>query len=233
MDRRRMLGVLVAGLGLAGLPAAGLAAKPPETWDHLVRVKSKRLPLVYLAPDADFRVYRKVMIDPTEVAFRKDWARDYNRNATALSSRVSDVEVQKTIDKAVKAASDIFVQAFTEGGYPVVTEPGPDVLRVKTGLIDLSVSAPDRPTMGRSTTFASEAGQATLVVEVRDSVTGAILGRALDRRLAGDTSSALRNSVTNRADFRILVKRWAKMSVAGLKELQALSPVKSQGESPK
>jgi hypothetical protein len=35
-----------------------------------------------------------------------------------------------------------------------------------------------------------------------------------------------RNSVTNRADFRRLVDDWAKISVRGLNELKASSPVK-------
>ena len=82
---------------------------------------------------------------------------------------------------------------------------------------------------GRSRTYANEAGHATLVIEVHDSMTGAILGRAVDGRLAGDTDAFMRNSVTNRADFRQLIKLWASNSVRGLGELKALSLGNTQG----
>jgi Protein of unknown function (DUF3313) len=207
--------MLVAG-------TAGLA-KPPATWDGLVQVKSKRLNLVYLQPGADFRPYTKVMLDPTEVAFQKNWRRDYN--STAPGRRISDQELQSAISKGVSAASDIFAEAWTKGGYQVVTAPGPDVLRVTTGVVNIDVNAPDRPSAGRSYSFSSEAGSATLFVEARDSMTGAILGRAVDPRIVGDNSIAWRTSVSNRADFRDMVKTWADASVRGLGELKSLSPV--------
>jgi hypothetical protein len=214
--------VLVAAL-LFGGPSA---AKAPTTWDGLVQVKSKRLNLVYLQPGADFRVYTKVMIEPTEVAFAKNWQRDYNRTTSSLNGRVSDSDVQQALTKAVKAADDIFTEAWTKGGYTVVTEPGPDVLRIQTGIVNITVNAPDQPTAGRSYSFSEEAGYATLFVEARDSMTGALLGRAVDQGVAGDNSAAWRTSVSNRADFRYLVEDWAKASVRGMTELKALSPIK-------
>ena len=112
---------------------AALAAKPPEEWDGLTRVKSKRMNVVFLAPGADFRPYHRVMLDPTEIAFRKNWMRDYNNTRVGLSGRVSDSDVQRVITEGGKASTEIFAKAFTDGGYPVVTEPAPDVLRVRTG----------------------------------------------------------------------------------------------------
>ena len=219
---------LVTGVVAILMAAAGAAdaAKPPTTWDGLVQVKSKRLDLVYLQPGADFRAYTKVLIEPTEVAFAKDWQRDYNRSTRALSSRVSDSEVQDTINEAVKAADTIFAKAWTKGGYAIVNAPGPDVMRVKTGVVNIWVNAPDRPTAGRSYSFAPEAGQATLFVEARDSMTGALLGRAVDQRIVGDSMAAWRTSVSNRGDFREQVEQWADISVRGLTELKALSPIK-------
>jgi len=199
-------------------------AQAPRSWDGLVQVKSKQLKLVYLQPGADFRSYTKVIVEPTEVAFAKDWQRDYNRT-TALSSRISDRDVEKTVAEGVGAASDIFQQAWTKSGYQVVNEPGPDVLRVKTGVVNISVTAPDRQTAGRSYTFAGEAGYATLFVEARDSLTGALLGRAVDQREIGDGFPGLRTSVSNRGDLRDQVERWADISVRGMAELKALSPI--------
>jgi len=214
--------VAVAAILLAS-PA--MAAKPPPTWDGLVQVKSKRLNLVYLQPGADFRSYTKVLIEPTEVAFHKDWQRNHNSSSSTLSSRVSDRDMEEAINKGVTASHDIFSSAWTKGGYAVVDAPGPDVLRVKTGILHIRVSAPDQPSAGRSYSFAREAGSATLFVEARDSLSGALLGRAVDQQLAGDNLNAWRTRSSNRADFRDLVENWATASVRGMAELKSLSPI--------
>ena len=204
-----------------GAPAKG----PPASWDGLVQVPSKQLALVYLQPGADFRGYSKVMIEPTEVAFHKDWRKDYNSTRRDLSGKVSESEVQRAVAKGIEAATDIFTQEWQKSGYAIAAAPGPDVLIVRTGVLNISVTSPDRPSSVRSFGFANEAGRATLVVEVRDSLTGALLGRAVDQELAGDNSVGWRTSVSNRSDFRDLVAQWARISVKGMSELKALSPV--------
>ena len=223
MNRRRIFTAAIASAML--LVCTGVEAKPPDTWDGLMLVKSKKFDLVYLQAGADFRGYTKVMIDPTEVAFQKNWQRDYNRTSRSLSGRVSDREVQDALTKGVKAATEIFTDAWTKGGYAVVDAPGPDVLRVKTGVLNISLTAPDTQTAGISHTFSEEAGQATLVVEARDSMTGALLGRAIDQKIVGDSMVAWRTSSSNRSDFRYQVEQWASAGVRGMSELKALSPI--------
>jgi hypothetical protein len=222
---RHRFSVAAATLVAAMIFSAALAAENSSpSWDGLIAVKSKRLEAVYLMPDADFRAYTKVMFDPVEVALKKNWLRDYNRTAGDLSGQISKADVQKAFETIRTTFTDIFAKAYSEAGYQVVTEPGPDVLRVRTGVMNLSVTAPDtRP--GSSRSFSRDAGEATLILEARDSETGAVMGRAVDRRLAGDTSRLMRNSVTNRSDFSRLFADWAKASVNGLAELKALSPV--------
>lgn len=223
VKNRCFLTVAIAGAML--LPAPAAVAKAPPTWDGLVQVKSKRLELVYLQPGADFRAYTKVIIEPTEVAFHKNWQRDYNRSTSTLSGRVSDSEMQEVVSKGVQAAHEIFAKAWTKAGYAVVSSPGPDVLRVKTGVLNITVNAPDTNTAGRVYSFSQEAGQATLFVEARDSVTGALLGRAIDRKIVGDSMTTWRTRSSNRDDFRDQVENWASISVRGMTELKALSPI--------
>ena len=228
MDRRNFVG-LTLGCGTLALVRPAAAASTPESWDGLVRVKSKTFQLVYLQPGADFRGYTKVMIDPTEVAFRKNWAKDYNSGIRGVGGRVSDADVEKATQQGAAAATDIFSSAFTKAGYSVVKDAGPDVLRVRTLLLNIHVRAPDVPQAGRTRSYASEAGEASLVVEVRDSESGAMMGRAVDRRLAGENSILSRNQVSNRSDFRNLVQSWANESARGLGELKSLSPVAAGG----
>jgi hypothetical protein len=148
-----------------------------------------------------------------------------------LSQRITDADVKDAFETIRTEFRDAFAKAYSKAGYQVVTIVGPDVMRVRSGVVNLSVSAPDKMTAGRSRTYAREAGEATLVLEVRDSESGALMGRALDRRLAGDTFMLLRNSITNRSDFSRLFADWAKESVAGLAELKALSAVDAGAES--
>lgn len=224
MTRRAL--AMIAALCIAGTAAPPtFAAEPPATWDGLTRVKAKRMDDVYLLPGADFRGYTKVMLDPTEVAFKKNWQRDYNDQTLDLSQRISDSDAQKILDAARTGFEEVFRKAYADAGYQVVTEPGPDVLRVRTAVANLYLSAPDIPTAGRSRTYSRDAGSAVVVIEARDSTSGALLGRAMDGRTIGDTRPYVRNSVTNRSDFEGLFRSWAKISIDGLAELKAMSPI--------
>lgn len=214
-----------AAVSLLGAAPIAIAASPPASWDGLVHMKSKRFDAVYLLPGAEFNSYTKVMLDPTEVAFRKNWLRDYNNSAMTLDQRISNSDAQRMLDAARTGFEDEFQRAFANAGVQVVTEPGPDVLRLRTGVANLTVSAPDQMTASRSTTFSREAGSATVVIEARDSVTGALLGRAVDSRTLDDNMMLRRNSVTNRSDFERLFRQWANISIEGLKELKAMPPI--------
>jgi hypothetical protein len=209
-------------------PASLHAQAEKTTWDNLQLVKSSRSARLYLLPGADFRPYSKIMLDPIEVAFRKNWVRDYNQSVQ-LSSRISDDRANQALRDVSTGFAEIFKEEYQKAGYQVVQQPGPDVLRVRMGVIDLSVSAPDVRSAGRSYSASWEAGEATLVVEARDSSTNALLGRALDRRLAGDNMPYLRNSSTNRANFTALFRNWAKASLEGLGRLKAGSPGSTKG----
>ena len=221
-----MLRNVLAGLAALTVAATPLAAQEGQpTWDGLVKVQAKKLDEVYLLPQADFREYTKVMIDPTEVAFRKNWQRDQNRERLDLSNRVSDADARRILDDAQKGFQKHFTEAYTKDGYEVVTAPGPDVLRISTAIVNLDVTAPDTMSPNRGRTYSRDSGEATLVIEARDSVTGQLLGRALDERETSDMGPYVRNSVTNAAAFEQVFRRWAQTSAEGIAELKSLSPI--------
>jgi len=216
---------LLAALALIGSLGPALAADAPENWDGLVQVKPKRMDAAYLLPGADFRTYTKVMIDPTEVAFQKDWQKRINNNRR-LSDRVDDAQAQKILAAARANFDDVFVDEFTKAGYTIAKEPGPDVLRVSTSVVDLYINAPDTMSAGRSYSFTTEAGEATLILEVRDSLSGALMGRAVDRRETRSSAGMqMTTSVTNQVEFRALFRQWAGIAARGLEELKGHSPV--------
>jgi hypothetical protein len=217
--------IVAAALALAAVPsAASDAAK--GSWDGLVEVKSHRFDDVFLMPGADFRPYTKVMLDPVEVAFRKDWMRNMN-DSVGVDRRVTQEDALKILSTVQADTGDIFREAFTKAGHEVVAAPGEGVLRVRSAVMNLYVNAPDTLTAGRVRTFTAEAGEATLVLELRDSLTNALLARIVDRRVV-DRMPGISNSVTNQADFRREAKSWAGASVKGLDALKAQSPIPAE-----
>lgn len=216
----------VFALALTMMLGAAIADEAPTSWDGLVEVKARKMDTVFVLPGADFRGYTKVMIDPTEVAFRKDWLKEMNRQSTGVSRRLTQEDAAKIMEAARSNFDDIFKDAFQKSGYAVVTAPGPDVLRVATGVLNLYINAPDVLSTGTTRAYTANAGEATLVIEARDSATGALLGRVIDRRETRDSGQAqIANRVTNTADFRVLFKDWANITIKGLDELKAHSPV--------
>ena len=219
--RPGLAGGLFAAVALAA--AAPLAAQSGGSWDGLVETKSPRGDAVFLLPGVDFREYTKVLLEPTEIAFRRNWQRDYNRSV-GLGRRMSDEEAAEIAAAARAGFGEIFADAFREAGYEVVTAPGPDVLRLRTAVVDLYIAAPEQLSAGRTRSYSAEAGEATLILEARDSSTNALLGRAVDQDMAGDLPDR-RTQASNRADFERLFRGWAKLSARGLNDLKARSPV--------
>jgi hypothetical protein len=217
----------LAGLVVFSWPIADAQKKqPPAEWDGLQKVAAKKFDLAYLLPGADFKTYTKVMIDPSEAAFRKNWQKDHNNATRSLDMRITDDEAREMLKAVQTAFDEIITQTYKNNGYQVVTTPGPDVMRLKTGVFNIDVDAPDQMTASRTRTYSSEAGRASLIVEVRDSMSGAVLARGIDSRDVGDMGFTVRRSrVSNRADFERVFKTWAQMSVDGLATLKAMPPI--------
>ena len=150
-----------------------------------------------------------------------------NQSKRSLSRQITQADADKIIAAAQSNFDDIFNEAFEKAGYPVVTAPGPDVVRVSTAVINLYVNAPDTMSAGRTTTYTTDAGEATLIIEARDSMTRALLARVLDRRETRSTGGTMQSTsrVTNVSDFRSLFKQWANITIKGMEELKAHSPV--------
>lgn len=213
---------LVAALSIGNV----LAADAPESWDGLVEIKAKRMDAVFVAPGADFRPYTKLMIDPTEVAFDKDWMKEINRSTPGVSRDVTEQDAEKIIAAVRTGFVDVYDEVFRKAGYEIVTEPGPDVLWLRPAVFNLYINAPDTMSAGRTRTYTMEAGEASLLLEVRDSTSHALLGRVVDRRATRSMGRVhITNQVTNRSDFLSLFRQWADTCARGFDELKSHSPV--------
>ncbi len=163
-----------------------------------------------------------MLVEP-QVAFQPNWMRAMNRSRS-LGQQVTQSDVARIKDSVSAGTIDLFTRAFADAGFEVVTRAGPDVLRIDTAVADLFVNAPDTMSAGRSRTFTTNAGEATLILEARDSETNALLARIIDRReTRGIPGSS--NRATNTSEFRSLANVWARIAAERLTGLKALSPV--------
>lgn len=221
----RMIAVVLAFSAAAIANAQGTAAG-----EGLVAVKSKKIDKVWLLPGADFLPYRKVILKKAEVAFQKSWVRDMNDSSASRLSRVTNADAMKIVEAARAGFDEIWAAAFRKYGYEVVAAPGEGVLEVTPRVVDLYLNAIDPSSAGGSTgmsrTYALQAGEATLNLEVRDSRTGTLLGRVSDRRETMRTPTPqMVTSARNRAEFEQLFAVWAVIAAKGLDELKANSPL--------
>ena len=213
-----------ACLSLAAASIAAQDATTPETWEGLVKVTPKHVDALALMPGSDFRPYRKLMLDPATVAFRKDWMKTVNRSG--LAQRITQEDAAEIAASVRENFTESFAEAFRKAGYEIVSAPGADVLRVRAGVVDLYIAAPDSEASARMRTYTVEAGEATLFLEARDSTSGALLGRVLDQRKTRSTGRLMiTNEATNLADFRALFRQWGDIIVTGLENLREISPV--------
>ena len=225
MWQKAMMTAVAVMAAVLAVPAH--AADNDPTWDGLQRVKSKKVDELYLLPGADFREYTKVILDPIQVSFRKDWRKDMNRGSLGARPRVSAEDAERIRRTMSEGFEGILAGRFTQAGYEIVVAPGPDVLRVTPVLLDVYVNAPDTMQVGRVESYTMEAGEATLALEVRDAETNQLLGRTVDERRTGETGRLTwTTSVSNRFEFERLFRNWSSTLVDGMAALKASSPIK-------
>lgn len=179
----------------------------PESWDGLERVERRGLDQVFVRPGTDLSQYDKVMLDPVEVSFDRSW-----------DPRGSRIGLETADPQAIrKGLASLAREVFREeleaaGGYELVEEPGPDVLRVRAQIVDLYINAPDIPRASATRTYVVNAGRMTLVAELYDSQTNALIARVVDRergREYGINELQIANAVTNTAEARRVLREWA------------------------
>ena len=218
MSRKKSVSSLAVALVALALTGCASTQRGPAEWDGLVRQPNTRLDAVFLKPDAEIPSYANIILAPASVQFARNW--DPNRGGRSMSRRLDTADVVAIKDNLAATLAEIFKEELTAGGYQVVTEPGPDTLLVIPAIIDLYMTAPDTMSPGRTRTYTANSGRMTLVLEIRDSVTGETLARVVDAR-GGRTSGVMTvtNRATNTADARRAIRIWAQALRNGLDSL--------------
>jgi hypothetical protein len=224
-----MLTLVLAG-GFLIAPPVGAEEQADTSYEGLVRLEESVMDEAYVRPDIDLSGFRKVMFDPVTVTYRRPPRRAPARASTGSGNFALS-------DRQMAELKSIFQTAFEEAmtkeeGWELAEAPGPDVLRINAQLIDLVVSVPTRD-MGRSEFFVSEFGEVTLVGELRDSETGQILARGVDRRTIGRSHGGRlfrATSVGARRDVEQLFSAWATFIRGRLDQIRDLTAAAAPAE---
>lgn len=202
--------------------------KGPDTADGLYRVRSVRLGAVFLRPGADFSAYRAILIAPVSVTYA---------NAAELPGRGRERGNAELSPAMMERFERIFRESLErelrKSQYAVVSEPGPDVLRVTGHIVDLVVDVPTYRG-GEEVSFILKAGAMTLVLDVNDSESGAPLARVADRRPIAPSGAGLESvyrssPVRTWSAVRDVFDAWARILRQGLDQLHELPPLPPPG----
>lgn len=198
----------------------GIAQDRSEfTIEGLQLVEDSNLALVYAQANVDWSQYSKIYLDDAYIAFKKNWQSDYNRSH---QDKISPDDMAKIKMELSGLFRDVFTETLEDGGYELVFESGEDVLQIKPAIIGLDIVAPEHGASGVSRTYSETAGEMTLYMELYDSVSGAILAKALDRKEDRRTGYfEWQNRVTNRAAANRILKVWAHVLKEGLDDARA------------
>jgi hypothetical protein len=187
------------------------------SFDGLHMVDNSQADVAWARPDFDISGYTKIWLVGAGVEYRQVKNRgrtsvDRTRGGPYFIDDKSRTQFEELVGKVFKEE----LQKIEK--YELVDGPGPDVLMVRGGLLDVTSYVPPDPVGGRSVVFLSSVGEATLVLELRDSETGTILARSVDRRAAETIGGTFTrsNSVTNSAEARRLIRFWGTRLREGL-----------------
>ena len=211
MNFKMFLVLATAAVGGAMLPALSQAAEAPPA--GLVPVRSINLDEFYARPDAGLAGYRKVMIDPVQIAFRSDWNQS-EQDYRGKTRRLLPSDVKAIADDMAATFQGSVAEGFKERGYEIVSAPGPDVLRLTPIATELYVNVPDETPPGQTRYLSKDAGEATLILEARDP-NGNLLARIVDHRISrqskGTRLSDLRRTTNVASSFWFdeTFRRWA------------------------
>lgn len=202
--------LLVAGCTTSGPTAETRATDELMTFDGLYPVENARADAAWARPDADISTYNKILLQDVGVQYRPGGATRVSRQRTG-SQHYEVTPAQK--ERFKKIFDERFRDELAKSEhFTIVNEPGPDVLLIRGELIDVvSYVPPDQA--GRYEIFLERIGEATLVLELSDSVSDAVIARSVDRRAAEHVADTFQrsNRATNAAEVRRLAGIWARI----------------------
>jgi hypothetical protein len=194
-----------ATLTAAAAPRIQVGPNAEVTEDGLHRVDGGTFDRAWVKPGTDLGGYTKVLLVLSEMQFREVKEPGLSRSASEFPL---DEKQKQGLQDTIREA---FIAELGESKrFELTDQPGPGVLEIRGAIVDVVSHVPEDP-IGRGAVFIKSLGEATLVVELRDSQTHEVLARAIDRRAAETTRPTRSNPVTNKSEVRVAARRWADL----------------------
>jgi hypothetical protein len=187
------------------------------TFDGLVRIDNSAFSNAWIDPDVDLTQYTKIMPGGAEFEFRavkKSNSASMTRRPNESEYWISDENKEKVREIVTLAFREELMQSKH---FEFANTRGPDTLIIVGGLHDI-VSRVPPDIAGRGEIYLASVGEATLILEARDSLSGETIYRAVDRRSGeqADGYLTMSNSVRTVSEVRRMAKRWASRLRVGL-----------------
>lgn len=206
----RLLGAAALAVLLAGCQSEPIVQSGPDaevTYDGLYRVDNSRMKMTWVKPDLNLSGYTKIRLIGEGIEYRA--VKPAGSTTRANSSRSDFPMDAKQRARLEEITREVFLDELGKSKYfTIVDEEGPDVLELRGALLDVVSNVPPL-TAGRNDFYLSRIGEATLVVELRDSESNEILLRAIDRRGIDPVVITRSTPVLNVAEVRREWRRWA------------------------
>ena len=223
MNKKLLVALSLIAAGCSSTPTFETGEDAGVTYDGLTRMQGTVMDVVWARTDIDLTAYSKIMFHSVGIEYREVSGPYSGRGGTTTARRLNQTEFQLDADTRALFEEEISgafrEEMATSEVFEIVEEEGPDVLLIVGGLLDVVSRVPPE-TVGRSRVFLDSVGEATLILEVRGSVSNTIYARAADRRAAAAAGQMREsNRATNRAEVRRLGRRWANILRLGLETL--------------
>ena len=207
-----------ASSGPRPLPTYATGETAATTLDGLVQLDNTVFALGFAKPDLDLSPYTKFMLGDIVVAYERD-----PQGARTPGTAQGNFEMsQRQIENFKELFREAIIEALTEDdGYPLVDEPGPDVLLITPSLVDLVVNVPVEMS-GRNTVLTASYGEVTMIVDARDSETMEALARVADREDPTRQGTFLVEVTPGfvRSDVQRMLRGWADIMRERLDQLR-------------
>jgi hypothetical protein len=202
------VGAMLATVAFVATAAPRIQTGPGAevTEDGLHRIDGGTFDRAWAKPGFNLEGYTKIMLHPIDMSFREVDDPVFRRSASEFP--IDDEQRQ--------GLRQMFEEAFAaelgkSNRFTLTDQAGPGVLEVTSALIDIVSHVPDQQPIGRGGVFLKSLGEATLVIELRDSETHEVLSRIADRRAAEAAFPTRSNEVSNRAEVRRATQQWASL----------------------
>lgn len=216
MKRIAVIAAAALVVGCSAEPTIQTGPDAETTFDGLVRIDNSRFAAAWVDPEIDLTQYNKIIPGGADFQFR-----NVQRTSRATARRANESEFwisDANRERLVATVSEVFDEELASSEhFTLAEERGPDALIIVGALHDIVSRIPPEH-IGRGEIWLDNLGEATLIIELRDSLSDEVIFRAVERRAVQSTGGHMVrvSSATTWGEVRRWARRWATSLRDGL-----------------